>query len=94
MNKETHIVEMTLGSIGRLKILRALAATGFPSYTKYGLEKTTGLKPAAVREHLKILVEAGLVKELALTPKVYVIEDKEPFMNLLIDLFRKTGYAQ
>ncbi len=80
--------------MGRLKILRTLAVTGFPSYTKYGLEKATGLKPAAVRDHLKILIEAGLVKELPLRPRVYVVNDKDSFTVLLIELFRKSGYAK
>ena len=89
-----HNAELVLGSLGRLKILRTLAVTGFPSYTKYGLEKATGLKPSAVREHLKILIEAGLVRELPLRPRVYVVNDKDPFTMLLIDLFRKSGYTK
>lgn len=74
--------------------MKTLAVTGFPTYTKYGLEKRTGLKPAAVREHLKTLIEAGLVKELPLRPRVYMVNDKDSFAMLLIELFRKSGYAK
>jgi DNA-binding transcriptional ArsR family regulator len=74
--------------------MRTLAVTGFPTYTKYGLEKTTGLKPAAVRNHLKTLIEAGLVKEIPLRPRVYMVDDKNSLAILLIEFFRKSGYAK
>lgn len=91
--RDICVAEEALGSLGRLKILRVLAASGFPSYTRYGLEKATGLKPMAVRKHLKVLVELGLVKELSLTPVVYQINCQKAFVASLVEFFRKTGYA-
>ena len=76
-----------------MKILRVLAANGFQSQTRYGLERATGMKPAAVRGHLKILCDFGLVKELGLAPIVYQINDKNVLVISLVDFFRKTGYA-
>jgi len=91
--RDAGLVEEVLGSTGRLKILRALAASGFPSYTRYGLEKATGLKPMAVRGHLRVLVELGLVKEFDLTPVVYQINCEKAFVASLVEFFRKTGYT-
>jgi len=91
--RDIRNVEEALGSLGRLKILRVLAASGYPSYTRYGLEKATGLKPMAVRGHLKVLVELGLVREFDLTPVVYQIDYEKAFVASLIEFFRKTGYS-
>ena len=77
-----------------MRILKTLAVTGFPSYTKYGLERATGLKPAAVRDHLRTLIETGLIKELPLEPRVYILNDRDTFASLLVDLFRKSGYSR
>jgi len=93
MGTRDTLVEEALGSLGRLKILRILAARGFPSYTRYGLEKATGLKPMAVRRHLKVLVELGLVKEFRLTPMVYQIDYEKAFITSLVEFFRETGYV-
>ncbi|MCJ7634918.1 winged helix-turn-helix domain-containing protein [Candidatus Bathyarchaeota archaeon] len=82
-----------LGHLGRLKILRVLAASGFRSQTRYGLERATGMKPAAVRGHLKVLVDFGLVKELGLIPMVYQINDRNALVISLVEFFRKTGYV-
>ncbi len=54
-----EVVEMGLGSSGRLKILRVLASKEPASHTKYSLEKLTGLKAVDVRKHLKVLIDDG-----------------------------------
>lgn len=51
------------------------------------------MKPAAVRGHLKVLVDFGLVKELDLTPMAYQINDRNAFVISLVEFFRKTGYV-
>jgi predicted transcriptional regulator len=88
-----HIVEQVLGNLGRLRILGVLAQRGFPSYTRYGLEKATRLKPAAVRSHLRILVDLGLVREIDVKPTVYRIDDQKPIVNALVRFMRETAYS-
>lgn len=51
------------------------------------------MKPTAIRRHLKVLVELGLVKELKLTPVVYQIDERRAFVTSLTEFFRKTGYT-
>ena len=86
------VVEEGLGSIGRLRILRALASGKVVSQTKYSLERTTGLKPIAVRKHLETLVETGWVKEHDCNPKVYTLHPDNPKAKVLVNFFRNVGY--
>ena len=86
------LVEDGLGSAGRLRILRFMASGETPSYTKYGLEQLTGLSPAYVRKHLKVLVETGWVKELNFGSTVYALNLDDLKVKLLVEYFRKIGY--
>ena len=88
-------VEEGLGSIGRLRILRALASGSINrvvSQTKYSLERKTGLKPITVRKHLKILIGTGWVKELDYNPRVYTLNPDNPRAKVLVDFFKSVGY--
>ena len=87
-----RLVEEGLGSAGRLRILRILASGEAPTYTRYGLEKLTGLSPVYVRKHLKVLVETGWVKELNYASPVYALNLDDLKVNLLVEYFRKIGY--
>lgn len=53
--------EECFGSVGRLRILQALASSPAQNQTKYALERVTGLKPVDVRRNLRVLVETGWV---------------------------------
>jgi len=86
------VVEKGLGSIGRLRILRALAFGKVVSQTKYSLERKTGLKPIAVRKHLKILMETRWVKEHDYNPRVYTLNPDNPKAKVLVDFFKNVGY--
>ena len=86
-------IEEGLGNAGRLRILRALVSGENPSQTKYGLEKATGLSPAYVRKHLKVLVETGWVKEYNYNPKVYMLNLDNTKVRYLLDFFKKVGYV-
>jgi DNA-binding transcriptional ArsR family regulator len=57
---EISVVEKSLSAEGRLKLLRALVGHR-ESLTTGQLSKITGLHVATVYQHLKMLVEAGLV---------------------------------
>ncbi|MDQ1281018.1 MAG: hypothetical protein QG670_2282 [Thermoproteota archaeon] len=87
-----RIVEEGLGSVGRLKILRALAKGNAISETKYSLEKVTGLKPIDVRKHLKILIDTSWVREYDYNPPVYTLNKENPKVKLLMDFFKSVDY--
>lgn len=87
-----RLVEESLGSAGRLRVLRFMASGEKPTYTRYSLEKLTGLSPAYVRKHLKVLVENGWVKELNYASPVYALNLDDSKVSLLVDYFRKIGY--
>lgn len=86
------LVEEGLGSAGRLRILRIMASGETPTYTRYGLEKLSGLSPVYVRKHLKVLVETGWVKELNYASPVYALNLDDMKVKLLVDYFRQIGY--
>lgn len=82
-------VEKGLGSVGRLRILRALASGEAASQTRYGLERLTGLKPVDVRKHLKVLIETGWVKEHDYNPPVYTLNLDDQKAKFLVDFFER-----
>ncbi|RLI33663.1 hypothetical protein DRO66_09850 [Candidatus Bathyarchaeota archaeon] len=90
-DKAWRQIEKGLGSVGRLRILFALASSELSSQTKYSLEKFTGLKPIDVRKHLKILTDTGWVKEYNYNPSVYTLNLDEPKAMFLTDFFKKMG---
>lgn len=65
--------EKALSSIGKLKILRLMLENPNEAFTKYRLEKSTGLKPVDVRTNLKVLIELEWITEYSYRPKTYKI---------------------
>ena len=82
-------VEIGLGSIGRLRILREMIEKSDEYFTKYTLEKKTGLKPVDVRSNLKILTDLDWVKEYAYDPKTYKVDMDNEAVRLIAEFFRK-----
>jgi len=82
-------VEIGLGSIGRLRILREMIEKSDEYFTKYTLEKKTGLKPVDVRSNLKILLDLNWVKEYAYDPKTYKVDMDNEAVRLIAEFFRK-----
>ncbi len=91
-NDEEDEIETGLGGISKLKILRILTRNKEETFTKYALEKMTGLKPIAVRNNLKTLTQMQWVKEYPYKPKKYKINLKNPVVKHLIDFFREVKY--
>ncbi|MFH0748634.1 MAG: winged helix-turn-helix domain-containing protein [Candidatus Bathyarchaeota archaeon] len=87
-----RLVEEGLGSASRLRILYVLASNKAASQTKYGIERSTGLKPVDVRKHLKILVDTGWIKENRYNPPTYTLNLDNPKTGCLVDFFKKIGY--
>ncbi|MBS7613936.1 hypothetical protein KEJ48_06840, partial [Candidatus Bathyarchaeota archaeon] len=66
-------IEEGLGSIGKIRILRVLISKPEECFTKYVLERATGLRPKDVRKSLEALVKLGWVVENPCDPKTYRI---------------------
>lgn len=82
-------IEIGCGSIGRLKILREMIRNPDEYFTKYLLERKTGLKPVDVRSNLKILVDLDWIKEYAYDPKTYKVNMENDAVILVAEFFRK-----
>jgi len=82
-------VETGLGSVGRIRILRMMIEKPKEFFTKYALERTTGLKPINVRSDLKVLVDLGWVEEYAYDPKTYKINIENEAVKIVAEFFRK-----
>jgi len=82
-------VERGLGGVGKIRIMRLMIERPDRYFTKYMLEKATGLKPLDVRRSLKTLVELGWVKEYQCDPKTYRVNMENENVKALAELFRK-----
>jgi len=87
-------VEQGLGSIGKLKILRVMLQKPDEAFTKYGLERATGLKPVDVRTNLKSLIKLGWVKEYPYQPRTYKINLENEIVQHLSEFFRQIKYLR
>lgn len=85
-------IENGLGSVGRIRILRKMIESSDEFFTKYALERKTGLKPVDVRNNLKVLVELGWVKEHLYDPRTYKVNMENEAVRLLAEFFRKVKY--
>lgn len=88
-NKE--IVEIGLGSIGKIKLIRALSEADKMA-TVYSLHKKTNLKREDIKRNLNDLVEIGWVKEIKLANKMYRANKDNEYVNHLMIFFRAVGY--
>lgn len=85
-------IERGLGSVGRIRILRRMIESSDEFFTKYALERRTGLKPVDVRSNLKVLVELDWVKEYPYDPRTYRVNMENETVRLLAEFFRKVKY--
>ena len=85
-------VESGLGTRGRLRILRVLAEKPNQLFTKYGIEKETGLRSSELKSDLSVLLKLGWIKEHAYTPMKYQINTSSDAVRALMELFRRLGY--
>jgi len=85
-------VEQGLGSVGKLRILRAMLEKSNEAFTKYGLEKATKLKPVDVRTNLRTLVRLGWVKEYPYQPVTYKINLENEVVKHFSKFFQEIKY--
>lgn len=84
-------IESGLGSIGKVKILKALAEENKMA-TLYLLHKKTGLKREDIKSNLDDLVEIGWVREAKYANAVYGLNRENEYVARLIQFFRDVGY--
>ena len=85
-------IETGLGSVGRMRILREMIERPDDSFTKYMLERRTGLKPVDVRNNLRVLVELDWVREYPYDPKTYKVNMENEAVRLIAEFFRKVNF--
>ena len=86
-----EIIEIGLGSIGKVKILRALAEENKMA-TIYLLHKKTGLKREDIKGNLDDLVKIGWVREAKYANALYGLDLENDFVVRLVQFFKDTGY--
>lgn len=85
-------IESGLGSIGKVKILKALAEENKMA-TIYLLHKKTGLKRDDIKSNLDDLVEIGWVREAKYANTVYGLDRENEYVVRLVQFFRDVGYV-
>jgi len=88
-----HPLEVALGSVGTLRILRVLMSCNKP-LTKYAIQKATGLKAVDVKRDLEKLISIGWVKVLKgpVAPEKFLVNRDVEEVRVLEELFRASGY--
>jgi DNA-binding transcriptional ArsR family regulator len=86
------IMETGLGSIGKIKILKALAEESKLA-TIYVLHKKTHLKRVDIKNNLDDLLKIGWVKQAKYANIVYGINSENKYVGRLLDFFNEVGYT-
>ena len=92
MTNAKEIVETGLGSVGKVKILRALADERKMA-TVYLLHKKTGLKREDIKSNLDDLVRIGWVRQAKYANMTYALNSGNEYVAKLVQFFRDVGYA-
>ena len=86
-----EVIETGLGSIGKIKIMKALAEEN-KMLTIYALHKKTHLKREDIKRNLNDLVKIGWVNENKLVNIMYSINRENDYVNQLTTFFNNVGY--
>jgi len=86
------IVETGLGSIGKIKILKALAEESKLA-TIYVLHKKTNLKRVDIKNNLDDLIKIGWVRQAKYANIVYGINRENKYVGRLLEFFNEVGYT-
>lgn len=92
MSDSREIIETGLGSIGKVKIIRALAEESKMA-TVYVLHKKTGLKRDDIKNNLDDLLRIGWVRQAKYASVVYGLNSDNEYVSRLVRFFRETGYV-
>ena len=86
-----EIIEIGLGSIGKIKIMKALAEENKLA-TVYVLHKKTHLKREDIKNNILDLVKIGWVTQKKYANVMYGINRDNKYVSELIDFFNDVGY--
>lgn len=86
-----EIIETGLGSIGKIKIIKALAEENKLA-TVYVLHKKTRLKREDIKNNLDDLIRIGWVTQSKYANVMYGINRENKYVSQLITFFNDAGY--
>jgi len=86
-----QIIEIGLGSIGKIKIIKALAEENKLA-TIYVLHKKTHLKREDIKNSISDLVKIGWVTQSKYANLMYGINRDNKYVSELIEFFNDVGY--
>ena len=92
MMESREIIETGLGSIGKVKIIRALAEENKLA-TIYLLHKKTHLKREDIKSNLNDLVKIGWVNQTKYANVMYGLNRENKYVNRLVEFFNEVGYT-
>jgi DNA-binding transcriptional ArsR family regulator len=92
MMESKEIIETGLGSIGKVKIIRALAEENKLA-TIYLLHKKTHLKREDIKSNLNDLVKIGWVNQTKYANVMYGLNRENKYVNRLVEFFKEVGYT-
>lgn len=92
MMESKEIIETGLGSIGKVKIIRALAEENKLA-TIYLLHKKTHLKRDDIKSNLNDLVKIGWVNQTKYANVMYGLNRENKYVNRLVEFFNEVGYT-
>jgi DNA-binding transcriptional ArsR family regulator len=92
MIESKEIIESGLGSIGKVKIIRALAEENKLA-TIYLLHKKTHLKREDIKSNLNDLVKIGWVNQTKYANVMYGLNRENSYVNRLVEFFNDVGYT-
>jgi hypothetical protein len=86
-----QIIETGLGSIGKIKIIKALAEEN-KIVTIYVLHKKTHLKREDIKNNISDLLKIGWVTQSKYASIMYGINRDNKYVSELIEFFNDVGY--
>lgn len=86
-----QIMEIGLGSIGKIKILKALAEENKLA-TIYVLHKKTHLKREDIKNNIRDLMKIGWITQSKYANVMYGINRDNKYVSELIEFFHDVGY--
>jgi DNA-binding transcriptional ArsR family regulator len=86
-----QIIETGLGSIGKIKIIKALAEENKLA-TIYVLHKKTHLKREDIKNNISDLLKIGWVTQSKYANIMYAINRNNRYVSELIEFFNNVGY--
>jgi len=86
------VVEKGLGSVGKVKIIKALAEENKMA-TIYFLHQKTRLKRDDIKNNLRDLVQIGWVNQSRYANMMYSINSENTYVSRLVGYMREVGYV-